>query len=165
VPVQSLFHKVLPQVIDIIPNGINIIAISRDNPPPQYAGMCANNKCHLIEWNDIRFTMKESKEILLKGVKKRMTKASFVRLHTQAEGWAAGLVLIAEHIKTQGSDDALQNGFIYEKVFDYFANEIFVKTDKKTQAFLLKTSYLPRMTIPWQKNLPAYANQGAFCRN
>lgn len=160
VSVQSLFHKVLAQGIDIIPKGINIIAISRDNLPPQYAGMCANNKCHLIEWNDIRFNMKESKEILLKGVKKRMTKASFLRLHTQAEGWAAGLVLIVEHIKTKGSDDTLQNGLIYEKVFDYFANEIFVKTDKNTQTFLLKTSFLPRMTIPMAEKLTGARESG-----
>lgn len=31
-------------------------------------------------------------------------------------------------------------------VFDYFANEVLKKTDKETQAFLLKTSVLPGMT-------------------
>ncbi|WP_169703574.1 hypothetical protein [Candidatus Kuenenia stuttgartiensis] len=88
--------------------------------------------------------MKESKEILLVGAKKRIANTSLTRLYTQTEGWAAGLVLIAEHIRTKGLDDTLRSGSIYEKAFDYFANEIFIKTDKKTQIFLLKTAFLPR---------------------
>lgn len=70
VSVQSLFHKVLAQGLGIIPDGISVIAISRDGPPPQYAGVCANNKCHLVGWDEVRFTMKESKKILLMGGKK-----------------------------------------------------------------------------------------------
>ncbi|TVM00743.1 MAG: hypothetical protein CV080_06505 [Candidatus Kuenenia stuttgartiensis] len=159
-PVNSLFHKTLTSSLDIIPDGISIIAVSRNDPPPHYASISANNKSHLIGREEVRFTMKESKEILLVGAKKRIANTSLTRLYTQTEGWAAGLVLIAEHIRTKGLDDTLRSGSIYEKAFDYFANEIFIKTDKKTQIFLLKTAFLPRMTIHMAEKLTGVSESG-----
>lgn len=154
VSVNSLFHKALTLGLDIIPDNINMIAISRDEPPSHYARICVNNECCHIGRDEVGFTMEESKEILQTWVKKRITNKSLLQLHAQTQGWAAGLVLIAEHVKTKGIDYTLQNGLIHEKIFDYFANEIFEKTDKETQTFLLQTAFFPRMSIKMAEKLP-----------
>ena len=61
-------------------------------------------------------------------------------MHENTQGWAAGIILMLERIRMKGAvtGSALDAG--YDRVFDYFAGEIFEKADKTIQDFLLKTS-------------------------
>jgi DNA-binding SARP family transcriptional activator len=47
-----------------------------------------------------------------------------------------------------------------EEVFDYFASEIFDKTDREIQDFLLKTSFLPKMTPRMAEELTGLSSAG-----
>ena len=43
-----------------------------------------------------------------------------------------------------------------ERIFDYFTGEIFDKTDEKSQRFLLKTAFLPKMTASMAEKLTGF---------
>jgi DNA-binding SARP family transcriptional activator len=69
------------------------------------------------------------------------------RLHEKTQGWAAGLVLMLQSLKTTDIDDRLLEGLRQKDIFDYFAGEILEKADQLTKEFLLKTAFLPSMTL------------------
>jgi len=57
-----------------------------------------------------------------------------------------GLVLLARAVKSQGiGPEALKN-LAPEKVFGYFANELFDRLDRQVQDFLLKTALVPKIS-------------------
>src|SRR3990167_1310 len=160
VPADSIFHEMLIQGLDIIPEGVHVVAISRMEPPSQLARLCANNRCNHIGWNEIRFNIEEFKEVIRMKMPEGLTDETVSQLYAKTEVWAAGLVLIIESARTEGIDNALPGKLTPGKVFDYFANEVFKKTDRETQIFLLKTSVLPRTTTHMAETLTGMSASG-----
>ena len=80
-------------------------------------------------------------------------------MYERTGGWAAGLVLMMEGART-GGFETVAPGFTAERIFDYFAQELFEKTDPEMRAFLVKTSFLPKMTAPMAKELTGMADAG-----
>ena len=143
---ESRFHEIVSYGLSVIPEKINVILISRREPPPQLVGLRADNKMRFIGREDLSFTLDESKEILrMKGMK-GLTDEIILQMHEKIKGWAAGLILMTERTKIDDSEYELVNDLAPKEIFDYFAREIFDKTDSETQDFLLKTAFLPQMT-------------------
>ena len=153
VPANSVFHEMLVQGLDIIPEGVHVVAISRMEPPSQLARLCANNRCHHIGWSEIKFDLEEFKEVIRMKMPEGLPDETVSQLYAKTEGWAAGLVLMIESARTEGIDNALLGKLEPGKVFDYFAHEVFKKTDRETQIFLLKTSVFPRTTAHMAETL------------
>jgi len=156
VPAGSPFHDMIAAGLDAIPKDVHVVVISRDGPPPALARLHANDKVRLLEYADIRFTLEESNDL----VHCRLPKAgdSYVKaICEQMEGWAAGIILMVERARLDGSDTA---NFRYEQVFDYLAGEIFSKIDKGAQNFLLKTAFLPVLRLPLAEKLAGAGNDG-----
>ena len=144
---QSQFNEAISTGLDIIPTAINVILISREEPPPQFARLRASGKISLLRGEDIRFDLAESKELIrLKGLRD-LSDSSVLRIHDKVRGWAAGLVLMTENKKDEGAIDKTLSGETPQEIFDYFATEIVDKTDREEQEFLLKTSLLPWVTV------------------
>lgn len=157
--------------LDVIPEGINIIIISRTEPPPQFSRLIANNKIHTIDWEEIKFNLEETKAFIVgairrvaqnKAIQNRARQRLAPTLHQQTNGWAAGMVLMLEDAKNNENNPPsppfAKGGFSNETVFNYFAAEIFNKTDKETQNFLLKTAFLPDMTVDMAERLTGAAH-------
>jgi len=151
-PSDSKFHEVIKDGLNVIPEKINVILISRESLPKQLVRLQANNKISFLGWNDIRFSLDETREVVrLRG--RNPTDEMLLQLHKKTEGWAAGLVLMLEMAKIKDIGYQLKDKFIPEEIFDYFANEIFNKTDTETQNFLLKTAFLPQISPQVAKEL------------
>ncbi len=153
VPDSSAFHGMIAHGLDAIPEGITIIMVSRKEPPQQFARLRANNKMAFIGWDEIRFTLDESREIVSIHGKSTLTDASIKELYRKTQGWMAGLVLLMEGAKGANIDQATLSKLTAETIFDYFASEIFEKMDSTTQEFLLKTSLLPSLTATMAEKL------------
>jgi LuxR family transcriptional regulator, maltose regulon positive regulatory protein len=145
-PEGSPFHEVIRQGMSMVPAGINVIAISRRDPPALFARMMANRQMAIIGWNDLRFNSDESKRLIRHRGYKRLPNETLAQLHERTEGWAAGLVLLTEETLTRGLDPLASLARVPEEVFHYFAGEIFNRTNRETQDFLVKSAFLLRMT-------------------
>ncbi len=146
IPLESAIHEIIRTGLSAIPKNISSVIISRSEPPAAFAAMDAGNKLHVIDWNDLKLTPEESKGIAkVLGVGSPQSK-SYEWLHEKADGWAAGLVLLARAVKSQGIDPGSLKNLAPEKVFDYFASESFDRFDPTLQEFLLKTAFLPKIT-------------------
>lgn len=152
VPVQSEFHEVICAGLDILPEEVRVIVISREKPPPQFARLRVNGKIAFLA-DELFFTPEESKEMIRLKMPGKWSDQALQRMHEMAKGWAAGLVLMAENAPI--TDDDCQSSVRHTsgELFEYFAAEIFGKKDRETQEFLLKTAFLPSMTAGMAERL------------
>lgn len=153
VPDESNFHNVISAGLSIIPEGIHVIIVSRNEPLPAFSRLRANHGIHFIGWNELRLTLEESRGIVRMKDRKSFTPEIIADLHEKTDGWAAGLSLMMELAKSKDIRLSTRMGHTPQEIFDYFANEVFEKTDKQTQTFLLKTAFLPRITADMAEKL------------
>jgi LuxR family transcriptional regulator, maltose regulon positive regulatory protein len=143
---RSDFNDVISRGTDILPDGITMIVISRREPPPRFARLHMEGKIRLVQAQDILFNLDETRELIrLKGYPNDSDPA-LRRIHERSRGWAAGLVLLTNQVTSENLDDQTRSSSTPQEVFDYFATEIFEKTDLEKQEFLLKTAILPWVT-------------------
>jgi len=157
-PDESNFHGVISAGLSMIPEGIHVIVVSRNEPLPALSRLRANNGIHFIGWNELRLTLEESREIVRMKDRKSFTNKIIADLHEKTDGWAAGLVLMVEIAKTKDVGRPILKELTPQEIFDYFANEVIEKTDRQTQTFLLKTAFLPRMTAAMAEKLTGVNN-------
>ncbi|MGD0626507.1 MAG: BTAD domain-containing putative transcriptional regulator [Thermodesulfobacteriota bacterium] len=152
IPDGSPFHELILNGLSHIPEGINVILISRREPPPALIRLRANHLMELIGWNELRLTSEESGGIVRFRAQQKLSKKVIRHLHETADGWAGGLVLMLESIK-RGIEPRLLGKLTPEEILDYFGNELFDRRDKETQDFFLKTAFLPKMTAKMAEGL------------
>lgn len=145
VPEESLFHAVMQNGLALVPEGIQVIILSRNEPPAAFSRLRANNAIRVVGWDDLRFTLDETKQFVRRKVK--LTESAIGQLHAKTEGWAAGLVLLLEGAEAEKTEHTSPGDHLQPEVFDYFAGEVFNKLDDKTKDLLLTTAFLPTITV------------------
>jgi DNA-binding SARP family transcriptional activator len=156
-PEASLFNEIILQGLSETPAGINVILISRRDPPGLFARMRANRHMEIIDWDELKFNFDESKRMIRHRGYRRLPNELLRQLHGRTEGWAAGLVLLTEGMKSSGAEPLLPRADVPDEIFHYFAGEIFNETNRETQDFLLKSAFLPRMTPPMAEALTGHS--------
>jgi ATP/maltotriose-dependent transcriptional regulator MalT/DNA-binding SARP family transcriptional activator len=146
VPPDSPLHEIILNGLSRIPEGINMIFISRGEPHPVLIRLRANNLMKVLGWDELRLTLDESDRILRLRTKQKVSKDTIKNLHNTTDGWVAGLILMLESMRREGIDSQSLGKLAPEEILDYFGNELFNKTDKDVREFFLKTAFLPEMT-------------------
>jgi LuxR family transcriptional regulator, maltose regulon positive regulatory protein len=150
---EQRFHQLIAQAVDEVPGGMVLIAISRRDPPDAYARLVANENVQLVEWDALKLTLEEARAIA--GVRSQLNDEDLGELHEKSGGWAAGLTLLLEIPNREGNAVA---GL--EKIFDYFASQIFDRAPGEIQRFLVTTAFLPRVTVPVAEALTGNVRAG-----
>ena len=143
---DSQLHGVLCEAIDALPDGGNFIVISREEPPPVYARLRANDDIQLLDWEDLRLSREETDGIVHNRLKKVLDSNVLQRLAEQCNGWVAGLVLLLETAKDGDFRGKSLSNQAPQVIFDYFATEVFEKQDPATRDFLAEIALLPQIT-------------------
>jgi ATP/maltotriose-dependent transcriptional regulator MalT len=146
---------------DAIPEGVHVVVISRGEPPAAMARLIANDKIDLLQYNDIRFTFDESRE-LAHGRIPKLDDECINAMHEKTDGWAAGIILMLESAGLDRTRTESAAPFAYERVFDYFAGEIFNRSEKGVREFLLKTAFLPMLSVPLAEKLSGTSRAGSI---
>ncbi len=142
---KSALHEVMRRGLSEIPEGVNVVIISRHDLPSELSRMRANSRLSVIDGKHIRLSINESGKIIdRRSGKGRLPAQTVKRLHESSGGWAAGLTLLIEGGIEPG--DMRTGSESKEAVFAYFAGEIFNNLDKGTGDFLLRTSLLSMFT-------------------
>ena len=136
------------QVIEVgaeeIPDGINLICISRTQPPPAFARHASTGRLATIKWTDLRLTLEETRQIA--AVRQQISDAAVGRLYEQCDGWAAGLTLMLERVGRAEEIPEAIDAKTREAVFNYFAGTLFDRVPIENRHALLCTALLPRIT-------------------
>ena len=161
IPEESGFHDVFLQGLSAVPEGLRVVLISRTTPPAALVRLQANRLMEILGWDQLRLTLEESAGIIrLRAVGIR-SKETIEHLHIGADGWAAGLILMLESVK-RGTDPRVLGKMPPEEVVHYFGNELFKRIDDENREFLLKTAFLPRMTVKMAEDLTGLAHAGSI---
>jgi hypothetical protein len=126
-----------------LPAGLNVVLISRMPPPPELARLTADQTMTRIDWEELRFTAEEAAAVTASA---NLTAPLQQAIHRASEGWAAGIVLMREHLSRAGaaSETLLPEG--KDAVFAYFTGEIFNRARPSNQRTLMLMALLPTVS-------------------
>ena len=158
VSAESTMHEAILKGLSDLPPGINALLISRSGPPAALIRLRANHLLGILPWKELRLTIEESAGIVKLRSRQRVSKETIAALHQAADGWTAGLVLMLERAKIENIDLQKAGTAKPAEIFAYFAGEIFDKSDKEFQEFLLRTSFLPMMTIKMAEEISGFSS-------
>jgi ATP/maltotriose-dependent transcriptional regulator MalT len=137
----------LAQGLEEIPEGFTLIAVSRTDPPPEFARLVANRRIARIDEQDLRCTPEEADGIIAAQAGARPLDPKAVqRIRERSDGWVAALVLLREHLSRRGAtlDESLGEG--RDAIFQYFAGEIFQRAKPGNQRLLMLAAVPPSIT-------------------
>jgi LuxR family transcriptional regulator, maltose regulon positive regulatory protein len=155
VPEQAALHTILRNAIEDIPEGIQLLVISRALPPNQFARHRTHGNIFSIGFSELKLTLDEAIAVARK---RGFTDTDAVgMLHGQTDGWFAGLTLLIEHAARVGTARALKTESL-EGTFQYFAGEIFDAAPPEQQQTLMQTAFLPVMTAHTAERISANPN-------
>jgi LuxR family transcriptional regulator, maltose regulon positive regulatory protein len=136
------------QLIEIgaeeIPDGINLVCVSRAEPPSAFARHASTGRLATLEWADLRLTLEETRQIA--AVRQPISEATLSQLYEKCDGWAAGLTLMLERVGRTGEIPEAVDAETREAVFNYFAGTLFDRVPIENRHVLLCTALLPRIT-------------------
>lgn len=159
VPAESPFHEMAATGFDSIPEGVHVMVISRSGPPSACSRLRANDKIGLLRYSDIRFTLAESMELVQRRIP-ALDNEHANMLHEKSQGWAAGIILMLERAGLGGTGIEGAADLACDRIFDYFAGEIFDRMEQVVRDFLLKTAFLSVLSVPLADRLTGSGSAG-----
>jgi len=142
-PADAAWRYAFTEGLRELPVGLNLLFISRMPPPPELSRLTADQTMTRIDWEELRFTADEALAVTADaGLPEPMQRA----IHRASEGWAAGIVLMREHLSRAGAaaDTLLPEG--KDAVFAYFTGEIFNRARPENQRALMLMALLPSVS-------------------
>lgn len=159
VPLHAPFHEMIGTGVNCITAGIRLIILSRTTPPPTLARCQAGERIAMLDYDDLRFTLDEARQ-LIRDRLPALEQERVAQMHELTRGWAAGITLTLERRALGAGGTVPATDLDYDRVFDYFATEVFVRLEEKIRGFLLQTALLPILNAPLAERLTGIAGAG-----
>ncbi len=141
---NDLIHQVIRTMLDHFPPSMQLILITREDPPFPLAKMRVTKRLLELRISHLRFTEEEVGTYFLQQHHISLEEEQIQHLFTRTEGWIAGLQMIA--LSLRGVDDvvgfieAFSNSHYY--IMDYLMEEVLERQAPEIKSFLLRTSIL-----------------------
>jgi LuxR family maltose regulon positive regulatory protein len=121
------------------PEGVTILALSRNSPPARLARMELSGRLATVGWKDLRFTEEEARSLIGTEASVEPNSKAWLDL---VDGWAAGVVMLRNMGRYADEFSPIQAEG-RDSVFRYFASEILGRMPASAQRLLLLLSCLP----------------------
>lgn len=141
---NDLIHQVIKTILDHFPPFMQLVLITREDPPFPLAKMRLAKKLLEIRTSHLRFTHEEVKRYFLQQMHISLEEGQIQLIDTQIEGWVAGLQMLALSMDGLEDIDSFINTFSQNEyyVMDYLMEEVLERQTADIKDFLLKTSVL-----------------------
>jgi LuxR family transcriptional regulator, maltose regulon positive regulatory protein len=160
VPQGSSFHRLIAEALEQIPSTLAMVIVSRSALPEPFARAIANGKFAFVEWEDLKLTLDEARELGMR--RARLAKEDIAELHAKSGGWMAGMVLLTERIRPGEKLQDPQDPEQLQVIFDYLSEQIFSRQAPAAQAELLKLAIVPTLTADLARELSGSADAVAL---
>lgn len=147
VPEDAAFHGVFAAALAALPADGRLLVLSRTPPPAYVARLRVNRQISYIDADELRLTREEARGVIALHMP-QVSEAEFEQIYAQVQGWAAGLVMLAESGLPPAGVDIPAVGTPVA-LFDYFASEVFNRLDDDIRQLLLRASLLPEIRPAW----------------
>lgn len=157
---RALLHELMRDLLAVVPNGGQVMLISRDQPPKTLGRSVVHQNMALLNWQEMQLSVDEVQA--LSGVVQEtpLTRPEAATLHDATLGWAAGVVLMLAQPRDDVKPIDIDTFLAPEVAFDYFAAEIFSNLDDATQNLLIKTAFLPQISAAMATALTGHKQAG-----
>jgi len=160
-PENSPVHLLLSEGLKEIPASLSVVVLSRGEAPKEFAALQAAQAIATLGFDSLRFSAEEA-QAFARSAAPALDAAHVRRLHADAEGWAAGIVLLFEHLRRFGGVRDGTSNLSLETLFHYFATEVFDGLSPSDRSFLLTSVFLPRMTAETAQALTGRAEAASL---
>jgi len=148
---EPVIYSALDYLLEHLPTQMHLIIATRQDPPLSLARLRARGQLAEFRAPDLRFTTDEATLFLNEKQRLGLSSDDLTKLQSRAEGWAAGLRLLAgslDNIPSASDRTAfIQDLALSDRyVFDFLADEVLKRQEPEMRAFLLETSILPEIT-------------------
>lgn len=144
IPEENGLAKLIERACAEVPQGSNLIVLSRENEPAALARAQANGLIGRLAWEDLRVTQDEA--ALIARTRQAVSDPMIERLHAESDGWAAGLTLMLDSLRRTGRMPDSRGAANQETVFNYFAGQFFDHATDRERKTLCVSALLPDMT-------------------
>lgn len=141
---NNQIHKVLRTLLEHFPPKMQLVLISREDPPLPLAKLRVSKKLLEIKAQQLRFSSSEIRAYFQKLLSIGLDDDQVSKLMKHSEGWIAGIQMFAlsineeKHTSKYIDKKISNNTFIMEYLFE----EVLDKQSEAVKSFLLKTSFL-----------------------
>jgi len=160
IPAGAIFYQAVREALGQLPEGSNVIILSRDDPPAEFAHAQVNGLMARLDWDTLKLSAEETQELVDLKRGNSPSKALWEQLYAQSQGWVAGLLLLLEASTTQDISQLPRREFAPQVLFDYFGSQIFDRMDAGAREILVQSAFLPKMTIPAVQQLTGISHAG-----
>ncbi len=143
-------HEQLEFLLLHLPPTVQIVLITRADPPLPLARLRAAGEMTEIRARELRFTPEEAAGLLLAVSGVQLGELDLRQLMERTEGWPAGVYLAAISLRGHPSPHAFIRQFTGNNRFivDFLAEEVLSRQPAEIQQFLARTSVLARFCAP-----------------
>jgi LuxR family maltose regulon positive regulatory protein len=148
---EPVIYSALDYLLEHLPTQMHLIIATRQDPPLSLARLRARGQLAEFRAPDLRFTTDEASLFLNEKQHLGLSSEDLTKLQSRAEGWAAGLRLLAgslDNIPSASDRTAfIQDLALSDRyVFDFLADEVLKRQEPEVRVFLLETSILLEIT-------------------
>lgn len=146
-------HAQVTFLLDHLPASMHVVILSRSEPPLALARLRAQGVLLELRTTNLQFSLEETSDFLKDALPYSLPPETISYLHERADGWAAGLHLIALMLRFKPGAKVREQ-FLAEfsgslrPILDYLVSDVLNNQSEELQTFLLKTSMLNRLTGP-----------------
>ena len=143
-------HEVLDQVIAYLPPGVHLAIGTRTDPPLSIATLAARGQLSELREHDLSFNDNEACDFLARAAGSVVDGSAIAELTEQAEGWAAGLRMLALSARAVTAVSEARGRVVRGDAYAmaYLADEVLRKQPPELQHFLRCTSVVERFNEP-----------------
>jgi LuxR family maltose regulon positive regulatory protein len=128
-----------------LPEGINVLALSRDAPPSRLAHLELGGRIAILSRESLRMDTAEARALGQFG-QDAVEADDDMDWLTQVDGWAAGIVMLRSHLAKTPGKAAIPKLDGRDAIFRYFAGVILERMPHASQIQLLMLSCLPSLS-------------------
>jgi LuxR family transcriptional regulator, maltose regulon positive regulatory protein len=159
-------------LLENAPSDFRLILLSREMPPPsfEFQQLKIRQEALVLTNPDLAFTEDEVRNFFKKSRRLPLTEEQLKRIHSATQGWAGGLILLAETLAKIPADSL--GGYISREmparfkaeVFQFLAREIFSSLSPHVQDFLVKSSMIDLIDPRFMRDLSGTEDAEAILR-
>src|SRR5215204_6290954 len=151
--VDTPVHRIVDRVLQYSSDLVHVMITTRDLPPLAMMKRRAQSAVHVVTREDLLFTDDEVRELYRSTLGVSLDDGQVAEYRDRTHGWVTGLQLVrqvAEEESHAGGKpvDLVEMLRRSEKdIFDYFAEEVFVRETTSTQKLLISLSLLESLPL------------------
>ncbi|HWQ38240.1 MAG TPA: BTAD domain-containing putative transcriptional regulator [Burkholderiales bacterium] len=149
----------IAQAVEEAPSAVTVVAISREGLPEGCARWVANEKMVLLDWQQLKLTLEEAREIA--NLRNKTSAIDVEGLYLRSLGWAAGFTLLLEGVRSSRTGKSGELPDTPDILFEYFTAEVFQRANPATQRLLLLTAHLPWVDVEVAREISGNPQAGA----